>query len=144
MDSNLRRELILDGYQNPYNKKEIKNDDSYIKISTKNDSCIDDLDIYFKIEDDKIKDIYFWGEACAISTSATSLMIRKLIGKTIKDAKILLENYVNMINEKPYDKNLLEELNCFDEIYLKPNRKGCALLPAMSAERLIKSLENEN
>ena len=112
----------LDGYQNPYHKQDI-NDKTFIKINTNNESCIDNLDIYFKIEQNIIKDVYFNGEACAISTSATSIMLKKLVGKTIEEAKKLLENYKNMINEQPYDSNLLGELNVYDEIYLQPNRK---------------------
>ncbi len=37
-------------------------DDSYFKINTNNESCIDNLDIYLKIEDNIIKDISFEGE----------------------------------------------------------------------------------
>ena len=143
MNKELKREIILDGYQNPYHKQDI-NDKTFIKINTKNESCIDKLDIYFKIEQNIIKDVYFNGEACAISTSATSIMLKKLVGKTIEEAKKLLENYKNMINEQPYDSNLLGELNVYDEIYLQPNRKNCALLPGKAIERLIKRLEDEN
>lgn len=143
MNKELKREIILDGYQNPYHKQDI-NDKNFIKINTNNESCIDNLDIYFKIEQNIIKDVYFNGEACAISTSATSIMLKKLVGKTIEQAKILLENYKNMINEQPYDSNLLGELNVYDEIYLQPNRKNCALLPGKAIERLIKRLEDEN
>ena len=124
MNKELKREIILDGYQNPYHKQDI-NDKTFIKINTNNESCIDKLDIYFKIEQNIIKDVYFNGEACAISTSATSIMLKKLVGKTIEEAKKLLENYKNMINEQPYDSNLLGELNVYDEIYLQPNRKLC-------------------
>lgn len=143
MNKELKREIILDGYQNPYHKQDI-NDKTFIKINTNNESCIDKLDIYFKIEQNIIKDVYFNGEACAISTSATSIMLKKLVGKTIEEAKKLLENYKNMINEQPYDSNLLGELNVYDEIYLQPNRKNCALLPGKAIERLIKRLEDEN
>lgn len=143
MDKELKREIILDNYQNPYNKKVIE-DSSYIKINTNNESCIDNLDIYYKIEGGFIKDAGFDGEACAISTSATSIMLKSLIGKTINEAKEILTNYINMINEKEYDKDLLKELNVYDEIYLQPNRKNCALLPAKSLEKLLKEIENAN
>ena len=141
MDKDLKREIILDNYQNPYNKKEI-DDDSYIKINTNNESCIDNLDIYFRVEDGFIKDAGFNGEACAISTSATSIMLRNLIGKSVECVKEILVNYQNMINEKEYDKDLLRDLNVYDEIYLQPNRKNCALLPAKAADKLIKELDN--
>lgn len=136
MDPILKREIILDNYQNPKNKG-LVDDNNYITIKSNNESCIDDLDIQYKIEKGIITDIHFDGEACAISTSATSIMIRMLIGKTIEEAKIILENYENMINEKEYDKHLLEELNVYDEIYLQPNRKKCAFLPFTSLKKII-------
>ena len=74
MDNNLRREIILDNYQEPMNRGLI-DDDSYLKINTNSESCIDNLDYMMKIEDNKIIDIRFDGEACAISTSASSIMI---------------------------------------------------------------------
>ena len=143
MDKELRRAIILDNYQNPFNKFSTE-DNSYIKINTNNESCIDNLNIYFKVENNVIKDVCFDGEACAISTSATSIMLRSLIDKSIDDAKAIINNYLNMINEKEYDRDLLKELNVYDEIYLQPNRKNCALLPAKAFEKLLKELDNVN
>ena len=144
MDENLRREIILDNYEHPFHKDENFSDDSFIKINTNNESCIDDLDIYFKLEKDIITEAYFKGEACTISTSATSIMLKKLIGKSLEEAKKLLINYRNMINEEKYDEELLGELLCYSNIYLQPNRKGCALLPSKAVDRLIEDLENGN
>ena len=139
MDENLRREIILENYQDPFNKGLI-DDDSYKKVNTNSESCIDNLDFIMKIEDDVIKDIRFDGEACAISTSASSIMIRKLIGMSVDDAKNVLINYKKMINEEEYDKELLGELNVYDEICKQPNRKNCALLPSRAIDELINKL----
>lgn len=127
MDPNLRRTIILDNYQNPTNKGLI-DDEGYIKLNTNNESCIDEFDFQIKIEDNIIKDIRFDGEACAISTSSASIMIKTLIGKTIDEALNIINNYENMIDEKEYNSNILEEANVYDEIYKQPNRKKCALL----------------
>ena len=140
MDSNLRREIIIDNYQDPMNRGLIE-DDSYLKVNTNSESCIDNLDYMMKIDNGKICDIRFDGEACAISTSATSIMIRSLIGKSIEEAKELLINYKNMINEKEYDEELLGELIVYDEIYKQPNRKNCALLPSVAIDKMIGELE---
>ena len=140
MDSNLRREIIMDNYQDPMNRGLIE-DDSYLKVNTNSESCIDNLDYMMKIDDGKISDIRFDGEACAISTSATSIMIRSLIGKSIEEAKELLTNYKNMINEKEYNEDLLGELIVYDEIYKQPNRKNCALLPTVAIDKMIGELE---
>ena len=136
MDPIIKREIMLDNYNNPANRGLI-DDDSYITINTNNESCIDNLDIAYKIEDGKIVDIRFDGEACAISTSATSIMIKSLIGKTKEEAKAILDNYEAMIDQKEYDKDLLDELNVYDEIYKQPNRRTCALLPFRSLRDII-------
>ena len=138
MDKDIKREIILDNYQNPVNKG-LKDDKSYILKNTNNDSCIDNIDLYVKVENGIIKDAYFDGEACAITTSATSIMIKKLIGKTIEEADTLMENYYNMIDEKEYDEELLGELNAYSEIYMQPNRKKCAIFPFETLKKAINS-----
>ena len=140
MDNNLKREIILDNYQDPYNKG-LVDDKDYMLTNTSSESCIDDLDFQLKIEDNKIRDIRFDGEACAISTSASSILIRILIGMDVEEAKKVLTNYKNMINEKDYDKELLGELNVYDEIYKQPNRKNCALLPVVAIDKLLSDLK---
>ncbi len=143
MDSDLRREIIMDNYNDPMNKGLI-DDNSYLKTRTSSESCIDDLSFMMKIENNIIEDIRFDGEACAISTSATSIMIRILIGKTVDEAKKILNNYKNMIEEKDYDKNLLGELAVYDSISKQPNRKNCALLPNRAINNMLKELNKKN
>ena len=139
MDSNLRREIILENYQEPLNRGLIE-DESYLKVNTNSESCIDNLDFMMKIEDNVIKDIRFDGEACAISTSASSIMIQSLIGKTVDEAKDILNNYKNMIQEKEYDEKLLGELVVYDEISKQPYRINCALLPSVAVEKMLEKL----
>ena len=135
MDPILKREIMLDNYNNPTNRG-LVDDDNYIKVNTNNESCIDNLDISYKIEDGKIVDIRFDGEACAISTSATSIMIKTFIGKTLEEAKEIANNYHNMLENKEYDKELLGELVVYDEIYKQANRIKCAYLPFESLNKL--------
>ena len=136
MDSNLKRTIILEHYQNPKNKGLI-NDDSYINVNMNNESCIDEINLMVKIEDGIIKDIRFDGEACAICTSATSVMISTLIGKSVSDAKEILRNYEYMIDEKDYNEELLEEANIYSDIAKQPNRKKCALLAWWGIKKVI-------
>ena len=143
MDDNLRREIILDNYQDPMNRGLIDKD-GYLKINTNSESCIDNLDFMMKIENGVVSDIRFDGEACAISTSATSIMIRSLIGKKINEVEDILDNYRKMINEEEYNDELLGELNVYDHICKQPNRKGCALLPSIAISGMLKENNNEN
>lgn len=142
MDSNLKRSIILENYQNPKNKGLIE-DDSYLKANMNNASCIDEVNVMLKIDDDIIKDVKFDGEACAICTSSASIMTEVLIGKSKEEVKKILINFVKMINEEEYDADVLEEAVVYDDIYRQPNRKKCALLPWMAIEKIIKQLDNE-
>ena len=141
MDSNLKREIILDNYQNPLNK-ELINDSSYLKGNGSSDNCIDNLDFMLKVEDGVIKDIRFDGEACAISTSASSIMIRTLIGKSVEDAKNIILNYQKMVNEEEYNEELLGELLVYDEVGKQANRKNCVLLPSRVILDLLNKLNS--
>ena len=140
MDNNLKREIILENYQNPKNKG-LLNDDSYIKVNMNNESCIDEVNLEVKIENNIIKDIRFDGEACAISTSSTSIMIEVLIGKTIKEAENILQNFLNMIDEKPFDKDVLQEAIVYDDIAKNPSRKKCVLLSWWGIEKVLNALK---
>lgn len=137
MNSELKREIILEHLENPFNKEKVE-DEKYKLVNTRNPNCIDNIDLYILFEDDLIKDIKFMGEACAISTSSTSIMIKNLIGKNITDAKRYINDFYNMCDELPYDENNLNEGMVFSDIYKQANRKNCALLPYKG---IIKALE---
>lgn len=142
MDVNLKREIIIDNYENPYHK-DYKNDIEFIKANTHNESCIDNIDLYVKIENNIIKDAYFDGEACAITTSATSIMLKKIIGLNIKDARNLMNEYYHMVNEEEYNKDQLGELNAYYDIGKQASRIKCATLPFQTLEKVITIYEGD-
>ena len=136
MDSNIKKSIIMEHYQRPLNKG-LVNDNSYYKLNLNTPTCIDNIDYMIKIEDGIIKDVRFDGEACAISTSATSILLNMIKGKTKSEALSIINNYEAMINEKPYDKDVLEEALAYDEIYKQANRKKCALMPYEAIKEII-------
>ena len=137
MDQEIKREIIMENYLHPFNKQTPENKEEYDYVNSNNESYIDNLDIYMKVEDNIIKDIKFDGEACAISTSTTSIMIKLFLNKNVKDAYNILVNYENMINERDYDSNILGEALAYDEIYKQENRKHCALLPWNGIKKIL-------
>lgn len=136
MDSNMKREIILDNYSHPFNKN---TDDTsgYVKVNSNNESCIDNIDLYIKFEDNLIKDIKFAGEACAISTASTSIMIKNMIGKSIDEVLNYIQNFEAMLNEEEYEDTDFGEAQVFDETYKQGNRKTCVTLPYRGIERAI-------
>ena len=142
MDQNLKRSIILEHYQAPKNKGLI-DDDSYILVNTNNESCIDEVNLMVKLVDGIIVDARFDGEACAICTSSTSIMIDTIIGKTLDEAINILNNFKNMIDEKEYDADILEQAIVYDDIYKQANRKKCALLPWWGLEKVVNKVKGE-
>lgn len=135
MDRELKRSIILDNYQNPNNKRVSGND--YVKINTRNVSCIDNLDIYLKVNNNIIEDISFEGEACVISISSTNILINLLIGKSKEEGIYILDNYLKMINEEEYDREVLKELLAFDDTSKQPSRIKCATLSANGIKKFL-------
>ena len=142
MDRDMKRSIILDNYQNP-NKKMVSGDD-YIKINTRNVSCIDNLDIYLKVNNDIIEDVTFDGEACVISISSTNILSNLLIGKTREEGIYILDNYLKMINEDDYDKEVLKDLLVFDDTSKQPSRIKCATLSANGIKNFLEKEENHS
>ena len=140
MDPNFKRTLILENYEKPFHKG-LVDDSTYLKENKNNSSCIDNFDIQLKMNDNKIEDIRFEGEACAIAVSSASISIQKLIGKTKEEALKIIDNYEKMINEEEYDKEVLKELLVFDDTSKQPSRIKCATL---SANGIKDYLEEEN
>ena len=136
MDADMKRAIILDNYENARNRS-IPSSDDYIKINSNNQSCIDNIDIYVKLDNNLISDIKFDGEACVIAISGASILSSLLIGKTIEEANKILENYFNMIEEKEYDKDILGEALVYEDMYKQPSRKTCATLFARGIGRVL-------
>ncbi len=136
MDQNLKREIILDNYQNPKNRGLVGGEE-YISSDMDNESCIDHVLVEAKIKDNIITDIHFDGEACAICTSSASIMTNVLNNKNIDEAKKIVTNFSNMINNKEYDKDILEEALVYEDIAKQPNRKKCALLSWWAIDEIL-------
>ena len=129
------RDIIMNNYLAPYHRN--MPHDGYEKTNTRNVSCIDNINLYIKWKDDTIEDITFDGEACAISISSTSIMIKNLIGKTSKEALEYIKEFYKMTDGEPFNKDLLKDACCYEEISKQKGRKVCANLPLKGIEKAI-------
>ena len=139
----MMREIIMDHYNNPLHKNVPQNLEGYKKIRMDSDSCIDDITIYIKIEDDKIIDACFEGVACTISTSSTDILCDLIIGKSVKDALYIVEQYKNMIYEKDFDDSLIDELIVFINTHKQAARIKCATLGPSGVEDIINGKDDK-
>lgn len=139
-DPMVLRQILMDHYEYPRNHK-LTNDPAYMKRHMASDSCIDDIVVESKINDGVIEDIRFDGVACTIATASTSMMSELLCGKTIEEAKIIIENYQNMIDQKEYDEELLQEAVALHTVGRQANRIKCATIGWKAIEEMIHESE---
>lgn len=120
-------------YSQPENKKIIDGE----TIDTYSNRCVDELHLTFKLEENKIKDIAFQGQGCAVFLSSTDIVINLIKGKTIEEAKEIITSYENMIEQSgEYNKDILGEANVFDNVKTHLNRLDCAQMIARGVRKI--------
>lgn len=131
---------------NSYNKKKLEKSD-LCEIGH-NPNCGDEITLEVKLNGNIIEDMAFSGHGCAISQASTSIMIDTLKGKTIDEAKEIINTFIEMIkretkNEKDLKK--LEEAIAFKNVANMPARVKCALLAWHTLEDMLeKNLNSGN
>ncbi|MBQ9425475.1 MAG: SUF system NifU family Fe-S cluster assembly protein [Erysipelotrichaceae bacterium] len=140
MDKELKREIMLDHYNHPNNKQTVE-DDSYRSVHNASESCIDDITVYMKASEDHIEDVKFDGVGCTICTASTDIMCDLVTGKSFEEAKAIIQEYYNMVDDKPFDEDALEEANAFDTLYQQANRIKCGTIGIHAIEELINEFE---
>ena len=134
---NMMREIIMDHYNNPINKRTPEDLENYKTIRMDSDSCIDDITIYLKIDNNVIKEACFDGVACTISTTSTDILCSLVENKTFEEAMYIIEQYKNMIYEKEFDEKVLDELIVFINTHKQAARIKCATLGSTGIEEII-------
>lgn len=135
----LAKEILIDHYENPVNKitskKQVK--DKYLFAHTESPSCVDKIDGYILVKNNKVVDAKFGGIGCAICTSSTDLVSEAIVGKSIKEAKAFINNYYNMILGKKYTKAKLGKLIIYNTVNKQANRVKCALTGVQALEKAL-------
>lgn len=138
----MMREIIMDHYSSPLHKGKPA-EEGYESLHTSSENCIDDFDLFLKTSDGKVVDAKWEGVACTISTASTDILCDQLIGKDYKDALYMIEQYMNMIEEKPFDSSVLDEALAFINTGKQAARIHCATAGWTAAEDIIKKDESK-
>ncbi|MEK6823669.1 MAG: Fe-S cluster assembly sulfur transfer protein SufU [Nanoarchaeota archaeon] len=118
------KEHILDLYKNPHNKGNLKNPTH--EFSKNNPLCGDEIKIQLIIHRNKITDIKFSGQGCAISQASASLLTDKIKNFSINQIK------------KFSSADLLNLL----KIPISYTRIKCALLPLSALKGALENVRN--
>ncbi len=77
----LYRDQILEHYKRPHNFGRLESFD--LEAEDNNPFCGDEQHVFIKLdEDDRVAEVSFEGQGCAISTAATSLLTDELVGRS--------------------------------------------------------------
>lgn len=131
-------EVIMEHSMNSYHKKQLDSCDFCEKGH--NPNCGDEIELQVKLNGNIIEDMAFTGHGCAISQSSTSIMIETLKGKTIEQAKEIIQTFIKMIKRELKEEAELEKLEdaiAFKNISNMPARVKCALLAWHTMEDLL-------
>ena len=145
MENELRelyQQVILDHNKSPRNFRKLETANHHAEGY--NPLCGDRIDIYIKLDNDKIADISFQGSGCAISKASASLMSTMVKGKTIEEAGKLFEKFHHLITGKlneEVDTEDVGKLAVFAGVREFPSRVKCA---SLAWHTLNSALKEEN
>jgi nitrogen fixation protein NifU and related proteins len=124
----LYQSLILDHNRAPRNYRAMPDADS--EAEGYNPLCGDQLSLYLKFDGDRIADVSFQGNGCAISRASASLMTTEIKGKTRQEAARMFEGFHRMITGggAHSTEKLPPKLGAFAGVAEFPARVKCAAL----------------
>jgi nitrogen fixation NifU-like protein len=122
----LFKEIIIEHYQHPKNYGHIEHPDA--KADGSNPLCGDEITMELTFDGNTVKNVMFTGNGCSISQSAASMITEAIKGKTIDEIKKLMNEYMNMLEGKDYDSELLGDLEALSDVKRYPARVKCASL----------------
>ncbi|MFH5811784.1 Fe-S cluster assembly sulfur transfer protein SufU [Companilactobacillus sp. FL22-1] len=127
--NNLYREVILDHSEHPHHKQSLP--EATNKITLKNPTCGDVINLELKVTDDTITDIGFTGEGCTISQSSASMMTDAVLNKTKAQSLEMAHIFSDMVMGKEHSQAELDKLGdaaILSSIMQFPARIKCATL----------------
>lgn len=131
-------EVIMEHSKNKFNKRPME-DPTYTELGH-NPSCGDEITLNIKLDGDIIEDASFEGSGCAISQASTSMMIDLIKGKSVKEAKKLIETFLGMIKGTVTDEeelDVLEDAVVLENVSKLPQRVKCAVLAWHTLDNIL-------
>jgi nitrogen fixation protein NifU and related proteins len=137
----MMREIIMDHYEHPRHKGKPVSLHGYVSLHASSTNCIDDFTVYLLEKDGKVADAAWDGVACTISTASTDILCDRVIGDSAQEAFYLIDQYLKMIEEKPYDASVLDEAIVFMNTGKQAARIHCATMGWTAMKELLEKEE---
>jgi nitrogen fixation NifU-like protein len=124
----LYQQVILERYKKPRHRGKTDPVDRYQKGH--NPSCGDTIELTVRLttEGDRIEEVKFEGEGCAIAMASADLMAEAMRGRTIEEALDMVQRFQNMMFGKDEFPTEFRKLNVMQGVSQFPVRIKCATL----------------
>ena len=126
----LYQSVILDHNKRPRNFREIE--DAVRRADGHNPLCGDKLTVYLELDsEDRVSDVAFLGEGCAISTASASLMTEFVKGKSRDEVGAAFDRFHQLVTSSASEeipREGLGKLAVFSGVREYPMRVKCASL----------------
>ena len=96
--ADLYQAVILDHNRRPRNYGDLPDADR--RAEGRNPLCGDQVTVFVKLDGDRLADVRFVGQGCAISKASASLMTAAVVGKSLAEADGLFERVHDMMTGK--------------------------------------------
>ncbi|MBZ0166798.1 MAG: iron-sulfur cluster assembly scaffold protein, partial [Candidatus Omnitrophica bacterium] len=95
--SRLYQQLVIQHSQHPQNYREIP--DPTHSAKGYNRVCGDAITIYLKVANDRITDVSFQGDCCAVCKCSASLLTKRAKGGSVQDFGSLFDCFKTMLEQ---------------------------------------------
>jgi len=133
----LYQEIILDHYKNPHHRG--LREPYEAEVHHVNPTCGDEVTMRVHLsgegDDAVVEDVSYDAEGCSISQAATSVMTDLVIGKPLREALSVHEEFLTLMQGRGAvepDEDVLEDAVAFAGVAKFPARVKCALLSWMA------------
>jgi nitrogen fixation protein NifU and related proteins len=130
----LYREIILDHYRSPRNKR--RGVEGAVSVKHDNPLCGDELFLSVDVQDGSLSDVAFDGKGCSISQASASMMTEAVTGHSVEEALELAETIRLMMHGESPDGDL-GDLMALEGVAKFPVRVKCALLAWMALKDVL-------
>jgi len=121
----LYQSVILDHNRSPRNFHKLE--DATAHAEGRNPLCGDLFDVWLKVADERIVDVAFLGQGCAISKASASMMTQAIKGKTVAEVRQLFDQFHQLVTAGSAT-SLPTKLEVFRGVRAFPIRVKCATL----------------
>jgi nitrogen fixation NifU-like protein len=124
----LYQQVILERYKSP--KHRGVTDPVHRRQRGHNPSCGDTIELTVQLNEagDRIADVKFQGEGCAISMASVDLMAEAMRGKSLEEALEMVQRFQNMMKGEAEFPKAQRKLNVMQGVAQFPVRIKCANL----------------